>query len=89
MRLRYNYPVVMAYPQMDHQADAQAYLQHVAQAVKKAGGTEKTIVKIQSYDWEKEKWLDKDTFQDELKTLKKAGVRHVGVYPQTFHTWGK
>lgn len=86
---RYDYTVVMAYPQMDHQADAQLYLQDVAQAVKKAGGTDKTIVKIQSYDWEKEKWLDKDTFQDELKTLKKSGIRNVGVYPQTFHTWGK
>ena len=86
---RYDYTVVMAYPQMDHQADAQLYLRDVAQAIKKAGGTDKTIVKIQSYDWEKEKWLDKDTFQDELKTLKKSGIRNVGVYPQTFHTWGK
>lgn len=86
---RYDYTVVMAYPQMDHQDDAQGYLQNVARAVKKAGGTDKTIVKIQSYDWEKEKWLDKDAFQNELKTLKKAGVRNVGVYPQTFHNWGK
>lgn len=86
---RYDYTVVMAYPQMDHQTDSREYLQDVAKAVKKAGGTDKTIVKIQSYDWEKEKWLGKDEFQDELKTLKKAGVRNVGVYPQTFHTWGK
>lgn len=85
----YDYTVVMAYPQMNHVKDTKAYLQDVAKAVKAAGGTDKTIVKIQTYDWEKEKWLDRQTFTDELKTLQKAGVRNRGTYPQGYHPWGK
>lgn len=48
--------VVMDYPYMDHEKHPLAFLRSVANAVKKAGGTDRTIVKIQSYDWEKEWW---------------------------------
>lgn len=83
----YDYTVVMAYPQMNHENDAQAYLQSVAKAVKDANGTDKTIVKIQTYDWNKEAWLNKKDFDAELKTLQKAGVRNRGAYPQSYHKW--
>lgn len=84
---KYDYTVVMAYPQMDEEKDPQAFLQKVAKGVKAAGGTQKTIVKIQTYDWKKEKWLDGKTFRDELQTLKKAGIRNRGTYPQTYYQW--
>lgn len=85
---RYDYTVVMAYPQMNEEKDADAYLKEMAGAVKEAGGSKKTIVKIQTYDWKKEKWLDKPTFQKELKELKEEKIRNRGTYPQTYHPWG-
>ena len=85
----YDYVVVMAYPYMDHEKDPRAFLQRVAKAVEEAGGTDKTIVKIQSYDWEKEQWLGQQTFSEQMKTLKAAGVRNLGYYPNTFCAWEK
>lgn len=85
---RYDYTVVMAYPQMNGEEDNRGYVQNVADAVKKNKGTAKTIVKIQTYDWKNEKWLDKDTVQQELKELKEDGIRNRGTYPQTYHPWG-
>ena len=85
----YDYVVVMAYPYMDHEKNPLDFLQRVAKAVEEAGGTDKTIVKIQSYDWEKEQWLGQQTFSEQMKTLKAAGVRNLGYYPNTFCAWEK
>ncbi len=79
--------VVMDYPYMDHEKHPLAFLRSVANAVKKAGGTDRTIVKIQSYDWEKERWLSQKSFSAQLKTLKKAGIKNMGYYPNTKCTW--
>ena len=83
----YNYTVVMAYPYMDGEKDPMGYLSNVAAAVKAAGGTSKTIVKIQTYDWNKERWLSRQVFNQQLQTLKKGGMLHLGYYPNTFYTW--
>ena len=85
----YDYVVVMAYPYMDHEKDPLGFLQRVAKAVEAAGGTDKTIVKIQSYDWDKERWFDGRNFSAQMKTLKQAGMRNLGYYPNTFCYWEK
>lgn len=85
----YDYVVVMAYPYMDHEQDPLGFLARVAKAVEQAGGTDKTIVKIQSYDWEKERWFSNKNFSAQMKTLKDAGIRHMGYYPNTFCYWEK
>ena len=85
----YDYVVVMAYPYMDHEKDPLGFLARVAKAVEQAGGTDKTIVKIQSYDWEKERWFSNKNFSAQMKTLKDAGIRHMGYYPNTFCYWEK
>ena len=83
----YDYVVVMAYPYMDHEKKPLDFLARVAKAVEKAGGTDKTIVKIQSYDWEKERWFSNKNFSAQMKTLKQAGIRNLGYYPNTFCYW--
>lgn len=85
----YDYVVVMAYPYMDHEQDPLGFLARVAKAVEQAGGTDKTIVKIQSYDWEKERWFSNKNFSAQMKTLKDAGIRNMGYYPNTFCYWEK
>lgn len=83
----YDYTVVMAYPYMDKEEKPFEFLQNVAAAVHAAGGDKKTIIKIQSYDWDKERWLSGEVFNKQMDTLKKAGVRNRGYYPDTFCHW--
>ena len=85
----YDYVVVMAYPYMDHEKDPLAFLGRVAAAVESAGGTDKTIIKIQSYDWEKERWFSNQNFSAQMKALKQAGARNMGYYPNTFCHWDR
>ena len=84
---KYDYTVVMAYPYMDEADDPAEYLRQVARAVQEKGGTDKTIVKIQSFDWEKDRWLDANEFSGELALLKRAGIKHLGCYPMGFQRW--
>ena len=84
---RYDYTVVMAYPYMDGEPDADAYLRRVAKAVKKHGGVDRTIVKIQAYDWSDDTWVDQGTFTHQLRLLRSAGIRHLGTYPLGDQVW--
>lgn len=86
---KYDYTVVMAYPFMDKEEQPYEYLKKVAQAVKTANGTDKTIVKIQSFDWDEDRWLGADVFAKQLKTLQQAGMKNLGYYPMGFCHWGK
>lgn len=83
----YDYTVIMAYPYMDGEKDPMGYLGKVAAAVKAAGGTDKTIVKIQTYDWKKDRWLGRQIFNKQLQVLKKDGMKNLGYYPNTFYAW--
>ena len=83
----YDYTVIMAYPYMDGEKDPMGYLGEVAAAVKAAGGIEKTIVKIQTYDWKKERWLSRQIFNQQLQVLQKDGMKNLGYYPSTFYAW--
>ena len=85
----YDYTVIMAYPYMDKEEEPLEYLKKVAAAVKAAGGNKKTIVKIQSYDWDKERWIGQDVFTDQMDTLKESGIRNIAYYPSTFYKWEK
>lgn len=83
----YDYTVVMAYPYMDKEKDPYLFLNKVSLAMQKLGGNDKTIIKIQSYDWDKEQWLDGKTFNEQIAVLKKAGTRNIGYYPDTYCQW--
>lgn len=83
----YDYTVVMAYPYMDKEKDPMGFLTKIEEAVKRAGGEEKTILKIQSYDWDKKEWLKEENFNEQIKTLQKAGARNIGYYPDTPCRW--
>lgn len=48
-----------------------------------------TRPKVQSFDWQKNKWLTGEEFQGQLKTLRQAGMKHLRYYPATFSHWGK
>lgn len=86
---QYDYTVVMAYPFMDNEEEPYEYLQRVAKVIKEKNGAGKTIVKIQSYDWQKNRWLSAGVFSKQMSTLKRAGMKNLGYYPNTFCFWSK
>jgi len=86
---QYDYTVVMAYPFMDNEEEPYEYLQRVAKVIKDKNGVAKTIVKIQSYDWQKNRWLPAGVFSKQMSTLKRAGMKNLGYYPNTFCFWPK
>lgn len=83
----YDFTVVMAYPYMDKADDTVEYLQSIGAAIKRAGGADKSIIKIQSYDWDKERWIGAKNFKSQMGALEKAGFHNLGYYPNTFYDW--
>lgn len=84
---KYDYTVVMAYPYMDKEKDTKSYFKKLANIVKSNNGTDKTIMKVQSYDWNKDKWLSSKEFANQFSVLKKAGMKNMGYYPATHLYW--
>ena len=86
---KYDYTVVMAYPFMDKEEKPYEYLQKIAQIVKDNQGTNKTLIKIQTYDWDKHAWLNSQIFTRQMHTLKAAGMKNLSFYPLGFAHWEK
>ena len=80
---RYDYTVVMAYPQMEgHGNDWYDWLNRLTDAVGlKDKGFSRTVFKIQTYDWTHNRWVSDGDLVKEIRTLEENGVRHIGYYP--------
>ena len=44
-------------------------------------GIKKTILKLQTYDWQKEQWINSDTVLKWMRKLEALGVWHLAYYP--------
>ena len=86
---KYDYTVVMAYTFMDKEDKPYDYLKKIAQVVKDKQGGSKTLIKIQTYDWDNHHWLNNKIFSRQMHTLKAAGMKNLGYYPLGFVHWEK
>lgn len=78
----YDYVVVMAYPRMEEIEKPSPWLKKLVLKAKKfPKGIEKTIFKIQAYDWQKKTWLNDVLLLEELRDILSAGGRHIAYYP--------
>ena len=78
----YDYVVVMAYPQMEGVNRPSKWLKNlVGRAKESPRGLEKTVFKIQTYDWKKEEWIDNQLLLRELRDILSSGGRHLAYYP--------
>ena len=84
----YDYTFLMAYDYMDKRAsDYESFLGELAQNVKAYDqGMQKTVFKLQTYDWQQQKWIAKEHLTAEIKFLRGLGCRHVGYYPEPYYT---
>jgi len=81
----YDYTVIMSYPRMEEVTFPERWLRElVKKASKTPGALEKTVFKVQSYDWEKKEWIKTSTVNDWLRTLAAAGALHLAYYPDDY-----
>lgn len=81
----YDYVMIMSYPYLEKVKNPERWLEKlVIEAKKYPEGIEKTIFKVQTYDWEKERWIKTETVDKWLRILVASGARHVGYYPDNF-----
>ena len=83
----YDYVIIMAYPYLEEVKEGQhtKWLKELVGHTKQLNsGIEKTVFKIQSFDWKKDQWIDAKQLDRWLKTLITEGAYHVGYYPDDF-----
>jgi biofilm PGA synthesis lipoprotein PgaB len=78
----YDFVVVMAYPEMEGIGRPLKWLGDlVGRAQDFPHGIEKTIFKLQSYNWKKEEWIDSRDLLSEMREILSTGGRHLAYYP--------
>lgn len=81
----YDYTVIMAYPHMEApKANPYKWLTKLISKAVAYGGAEnmdKVIIKIQTYDWEREKWLSNREIVKSLRLLESFDLKHSAIYP--------
>jgi biofilm PGA synthesis lipoprotein PgaB len=83
----YDQVVIMAYPQMEKAEKPSPWLKRMVLKAKEFPmGIEKTIFKIQAYDWQKKTWLNDVFLLEELRDILSAGGRHIAYYPDDLWT---
>jgi biofilm PGA synthesis lipoprotein PgaB len=80
----YDYTVVMAYPYMEKEYDHPiAWLEGLAaKALKDSGNANKIVFKLQTYDWNKNRWLNADELQQQKDALMRKGAINFAHYPE-------
>ncbi len=83
----YDQVVVMAYPQMDGITAPSRWLADLVRKAKAVpDGIDKTVFKVQTYDWRNKAWIKDAVVLEELRDILSAGGRHIAYYPDDFWT---
>ncbi|MBT9537847.1 MAG: poly-beta-1,6-N-acetyl-D-glucosamine N-deacetylase PgaB [Nitrospirae bacterium] len=78
----YDEVVIMAYPQMEKVEKPSEWFKTLIKKAKKfPHGIEKTVFKVQAYDWQKKEWLDDGFLLEEIRDILSYGGRHIAYYP--------
>jgi len=74
--------VIMAYPFLEGADDPEGWVETVARKATAAFGKGRTLIKIQSYDWEKESWIPSEVLSSIVEAAYEGGAVNVGYYPE-------
>ncbi len=81
----YDFAVVMAYPVMEEAKDHDEWLDRLVTTVaQRPEGLEKTIFKLQSYDWKHDRWMPTSWLYSSIRRILSRGGRHIAYYPDNF-----
>lgn len=77
-----DFSVIMAYPRMEGVAHPERWLERLVRiAADHPQGLDKTVFKVQTYDWNADRWIPTTTVHRWLRRLVAAGAHHIGYYP--------
>ncbi|MBP2653926.1 MAG: Poly-beta,6-N-acetyl-D-glucosamine N-deacetylase PgaB [Firmicutes bacterium] len=78
----YDYTVIMAYPRMEKVPDADEWLIKLTQAaLAEPKAKDKVIFKLQSFDWNTRKWVNRKELERQVALMRNYGAMHIGYYP--------
>lgn len=81
----YDQVVIMAYPQMEQVNRPPEWLAGLVAKTKDFHqGAEKTVFKVQAYDWGREAWLEDRLLLGEIRDVLASGGKHIAYYPDNF-----
>lgn len=81
----YDYVALMAMPRMEREADADGWLARLARrAADTPRGLDGTVFELQARDWRTGKPVPDAELARQWTLLQRAGVRHLGYYPDDF-----
>lgn len=81
----YDYLVIMTYPLMEKVKKPGLWLKQIVDSVKKyPGAIDKTVFKIQTFDWEKKSFVSNRTINEWLCNLVSNGAKHIAYYPDYY-----
>ncbi len=81
----YDQVVVMAYPQMERVDKPSGWLKKLVNRTREfPQAVEKTVFKVQAYDWRKQLWVKDWILLEELRDILSSGGRHIAYYPDNF-----
>jgi biofilm PGA synthesis lipoprotein PgaB len=81
----YDQVVVMAYSRMKKIRQRSKWLKKLVSNAKGfPDSIDKTVFKIQTYDWKKEVWIKDRVILEELRDILSSGGRHLAYYPDDF-----
>ncbi|MFQ3788649.1 poly-beta-1,6-N-acetyl-D-glucosamine N-deacetylase PgaB [Halomonas sp. A29] len=81
----YDYVAVMAMPYMEEADDPQRWLEELARKSLAEIPAEKLVFELQTRDWRDESLVRNEVLTSWIDTIKHAGIRHIGYYPDDFH----
>ena len=75
----------MAYPRMEKKSNAKKWLgELVAKAAEFKNGLDKTVFKVQAYDWRRDEWVPSAVVAGWLRDVWAAGGHNVAYYPDNY-----
>ena len=81
----YDHVIVMAYPQMEKVRRPSEWIEGLVNRAKAFNeGLEKTVFKLQAYDWGNKLWIEDDLLFHEMRDVLSSGGRHIAYYPDNF-----
>ncbi|MFQ5588554.1 MAG: poly-beta-1,6-N-acetyl-D-glucosamine N-deacetylase PgaB [Nitrospiria bacterium] len=82
----YDYVVVMAYPEMEREHAPLPWLSKLVEAAAShPAGLDKTVFKLQTYDWVAGNWKQAQVIRNQMDQLRIQGARHLGYYPDNVY----
>lgn len=81
----YDQVVIMAYPRMEQARRPSEWLGGLVSKVKGfPKGMDKTVFKVQTYDWDQKKWVKDSMLLTEIRAILASGGKHLAYYPDNF-----